>query len=132
MSEDENWSKSQKIGVIVLLIAVGILFMFILPIIQFNIQENLRFKTFNGTLTDMERNRNWWFGIETPTTYNLVIINGTEEFRVTFPGYDIEEKVFGLLETGTKIKIGDNVTVIYNKYNKSIELQERKWYGKEK
>jgi len=118
----DNFFPGLKYGIIlVIIIFVGIYV--IMPITD-GVQESRIPKYFNGTITDIKHNENWLWIIDTPDTYDFVIVNGTEERRVSFGEFEIEREVFGQVEKEAIFHIGDNVTITTVSFKDTIELQE--------
>ena len=123
MTNDNEMPKLTIIMVLAVVITFGIAAILVIPPMWQRFEESCIVRSFNGTVTDMQRERRF-FITEIAPIYHIVLTNGTDEFRITFRAKDIEVKIFGSLETGTVCKIGDDVYVTWNSSFKKIVKQE--------
>jgi hypothetical protein len=82
-------------------------------------------KVFNGTISDMKVHGVYFLFWKTSYRYKLVVVNGTEEQRVTFTKDEMEQQVFGQVEKELIYYIGDNVTLTYQYFDWDITHQKQ-------
>ena len=79
-----------------------------------------------GTITDIQVTENWFAWTRLEDYYDFVIVNGTQEYRHGFYEHNVFREVFGQVEKELAFKIGDNVTLKYQYYDWTINLNEEK------
>jgi hypothetical protein len=126
-----HWSDIKPFVYLKIILSILLIIFIIISMFFFVVRMNNVFveaktpNTFNGTISDMKVHGVYFLFWKTSYRYKLVVVNGTEEKRMTFTKNEMEQHVFGQVEKELIFHVGDNVTLTYQYFDWDIIHQKQ-------